>query len=228
MDSGRPTPGPRFGATSSTLASGVGLAIGSFAPLDAQALPDPASPGPSTELVAYVGIFYTLANLTLDPASFGTVIDPDVALGASAVIWTSDRFGFGVTGLFSPANLTAIGAQFQGATPSDLGSATYLAGAVNALYRVPVSGTATTVEPYFALGAGLKHLSLDEIAAPEAESATDPLVTGAIGVRIGILGNLLMRAEVRDFASLYESPTTGDSRVQHDLAVTVGFGTRIH
>ncbi len=174
---------------------------------------------------AAFGVLTPLANLTDDPESFGTVITPYLAAGVEAIVWTSSRFGIGVVGLYSPSDLDGVGTQFQGATPDDLGAADYFAGAVNLIYRIRSPGSGGAVEPYFALGGGVRHVSVEAVAGPEVESGTDPMGTLAAGVRLEALPGLWLKVEVRDFASFYESPSTGESRFQNDIAITLGIGT---
>ncbi len=204
-------------ATTSSLAAQVPAATGR----------SEVDPSRSIDVTAFFGWISPLSNLTEDPASFDTTISPYIAVGADAVYWLSRNLGVGVTGLWVPADLQIRPTEFQGAVPSDLGDVTYLSALANVVYRIRVSGTSSPVEPYFALGAGVRHLSVDEIAKPEVDTATDLAASLAAGVRVAVWRGLVMRAEVRDVSSFFESPTTGDSRLQNDIAVTVGLGTRL-
>lgn len=190
----------------------------------AQEVEDPNAPHETFDVAGFVGLLTPVANLTDDPESFATVIDPYVAMGLDVTYWLSDRFGLDVTGVYSPAELAAKGTQFQGAIPDSLGNVTFLAGAVSAVYRFRSSGSASALEPYLAAGFGLKYVGVDEIARPEVESTTDPAATLAAGIRTRIVRGLALRIEVRDFASYFEAPTTGDSKLQNDVLVTVGVG----
>lgn len=176
------------------------------------------------DVAGFVGLLTPVANLTEDPESFATVIDPYLALGVDLTYWLSERFGIDVTGVYSPSELAVRSTQFQGAIPDDLGDATFLAGTLSAVYRFRSSGSGSALEPYVAGGFGLKRVSVDEIAAPEVESTTDPAATLAAGIRTRIVERFTLRIEVRDFASYFESPTTGDSKLQNDVVVTVGVG----
>lgn len=214
------------------LLSAVCLILGGAASLGAQADPlgrGDAAPGPPVglEATAFVGWISSLADLSEDPDAFSTAIDPYVAVGADAVFWFSERFGLGVTGVFAPSELGTRATQPDLPAPEDLGGVDYLAGVANLVYRIPISGTASAVRPYFAVGAGLRHLEIAESARPDLESSTDPAATIAGGVRLDVLGDVQLRMEVRDFMSSYEAPGTGESTFQNDIAVTVGFGTRV-
>ena len=177
------------------------------------------------ELGAFVGWVSPLSNLTENPA-FATVVNPYISFGAEAVYWLNRRFGIGAFGLFAPSELQATQVLDQTA-PVDLGSANYITAVANVVYQIPVSGTATPVRPYFALGAGVRHLDLDKTQATEAASSTDPVATLAAGVRIPFSARIALWTELRDFASFFESPITGDSKLQNDIAITIGVGTRI-
>lgn len=179
------------------------------------------------EIGAFVGWVSPLSNLTENPdAEFATVVNPYVAFGAEAVYWFSHTLGIGAFGLFAPSELQATQA-LDPTAPTDLGGANYITAVANVVYRIPVSGTASPVRPYFALGGGIRHLDLDEAQATEAASSTDPVATLAAGVRIPFSAGIALWSELRDVASYYESPITGDSKLQNDIAITVGVGTRI-
>lgn len=176
------------------------------------------------DVAGFVGLVTPVANLTDDPETFATSIDPYVALGVDLTYWVSSRFGVDLTGVYAPSQLQARGTQFQGAVPPDLGDATLLIGVLSAVYRFPSSGSGTALEPYFAGGFGLKRIDVDEIAAPQVESTTDPTATLAAGIRTRLVPSVVLKVEVRDFASYYESPSTGESKLQNDVVVTVGVG----
>lgn len=215
---------PRIAAVAAIL-SAAGPLLG---PRTAAAQPtDAPEAGSRAEVSGFIGVLAPVANLTDDPESFATVIDPYLAVGVDGILWVSDRFGVGVVGVYSPTQLAARATQFQGAIPDDLGDVTYLAGALNAVYRFPGAGSSGAFEPYFAGGLGLKYIGVDEIASPEVESTTDPTATVAAGARFAVLHRLSLRFEVRDFASFFESPTTGDSRLQNDVSITLGVGTSL-
>lgn len=185
--------------------------------------------GPSrADLGIFTGVLAPLNDLTSDPASFGTSVTVSPLLGANASFWFGGgRVGLGLQGLFGPGELKVEPTEFQGAIPDDLGNATYLAGTATLLYRLRLSGARGRVEPYFGIGAGVRHLSVETIAEPEVEDVTDPLGTLAAGSHVWFSRRLAIRFEVRDHLSAFESPTTGDSRLQNDMTVTVGLGTRI-
>lgn len=179
------------------------------------------------EIGAFVGWVSPLSNLTENPdAAFATVVNPYVAFGAEAVYWLNRTFGIGAFGLFAPSELQATQV-VDAETPVDLGDANYITAVANLVYQIPVSGTSAPVRPYFALGAGIRHLDLDETQVTEATSSTDPVATLAAGVRIPFSVGIQLWSELRDVASYYESPITGDSKLQNDIVITVGVGTRI-
>jgi len=187
---------------------------------------DSATPGSGFELFASVGALQPLSNLTENAGSFSTVITPNVTFGVEATLWMSDNFGIGLLGSYSPADLDILAGQFQGTVPSDLGSIDYFAGLLNLTYRIRSSGSASTLEPYFTIGGGVRHVRLDQIAAPEAETSTDPAATIAVGIRVLVADGVWVRGELRDVASLYESPATGESIFQNDIAISFGLGIR--
>lgn len=178
-------------------------------------------------LGAFTGVLAPLNDLTSDPASFGTSVTVSPLVGADLAFWFGRRVGLGLQGMFGPGDLRVEPTEFQGAIPDDLGNATYLTGTATLLYRLRLAGARGRVEPYFGLGAGFRRLGVEEIAAPEVEDVTDPIGTLAAGSYVWFSRRLAIRFEVRDHVSRFESPTTGDSRLQNDILITVGLGTRI-
>lgn len=208
-----------------TLPTFAALALILCAPASAQMVED-ASPARKVAISAAFGVLTPLSNLTSDPGSFGTVLTPSLVLGAEAALWLTDNVGIAAFGTWAPSELDSFGTQFQGAIPDSLGDATFVSGTANLLLRVRGSGSASVIEPYVALGGGVRHLSVEDIASPQVESNTGAVVTAALGARVGLGSGIWMRAEVRDFASRYESPATGDSRTQHAMMITLGIGRR--
>lgn len=181
---------------------------------------------------AAVGIFAgslsPLNDLTEDPASFGTFVSVAPALGAELTLWPrGGRIGVELQGVFAPGELKLRATEFQGAVPDDLGNSYYWAGSATVLYRLRPAGVRGRVEPYFGIGAGLRHLAVEAIASPEVEDATDPLATVAAGTDVWFSRGLAIRFEVRDHLLSFESPTAGDSKLQNDVLVTVGATVRL-
>ena len=179
------------------------------------------------DITASFGWKAPVSNLTQDPESFGTSVTPGIAVGLDGAYWFRSGFGVGLQGFWAPAELNVIATEFQGTIPERLGNVQYFAFSVNALYRLSVGGTASVVQPYFALGAGLRHLGVEAIASPEVEDSTDPALTAALGVFVPVASAFAIRAELRDYASNYKSPTTGESKLQNDIIISIGFTYRI-
>lgn len=210
------------------------LATGALAPSSAWAQ-ERAGPEAGRELSpsrgnlgAFTGVLAPLNDLTSDPSSFGTSQSVSPVLGVDAAFWPGrGSFGLGLQGLFAPGDLQVEATDFPGAIPDDLGDARYLAATATLLYRLRLSGARGRVEPYFGVGGGVRRLTVDPIAEPEVEDSTDPLGTLVAGTWVWFSHRLAIRFEVRDHLLDFESPTTGESRIQNDVSVTVGLGTRI-
>ncbi len=181
--------------------------------------------GKGFELLGSIGLLTPLANLTEDPASFGVTVNVNVIYGLDAIYWTSRHFGVGATGWYAPAQLQARDLP-QGIPEITLGDVQYAVGTLQAIYRFVGSGSQSPLEPYLAAGAGVRHLAVSE-ADPELATSTDPAGTVAGGVRLqGVVSKMMIRLELRDNFSMYESPTTGESRLQNDVVLTFGIGVR--
>lgn len=211
------------------------LALGLLAAgrLGAQEFPPPIdveAPGASPArayMTAFVGVLTPLSDLTEDPATFGTAITASGLVGGDVTMWLGRRWGVAVQGVFGPADLQVRATEFQGAVPDDLGEAEVLAGTASVVYRLVPGGAASLLEPYFAAGGGVRRLTVEAIAAPEVEDATDPAATVAAGAYARVSDALAFRIEVRDLISSFQSPATGEARLQNDLWVTVGLAAAL-
>lgn len=186
--------------------------------------PAPAAVGPELEAAAFAGVLTPLARLTADPRSFETEVSTSILAGGEAAWWPRPRLGVAVQGAWAPAQLSLIPTDFTGALPGELGGADYLAGSVELRYRLGLPPEVSTVQPYLALGGGVRRLDVDPIASPEVTDATDPMATAAAGAHVRLGSRLDLRVEVRDRVTVYGSPTGADDRVQNDLGISVGLG----
>lgn len=193
-------------------------------PAPAPGQPAPSGAGPEVSVTA--GVLAPLAELTSDPGSFSTEVSSAVGVSGSLGYWLGAGFGVAASGVWAPAELNVQQSGFTGPIPNDLGDADYLAGTLALMYRIRSGGAAPIVEPFFGLGAGVRRLSVDPIAAPEVEDATDPAATVVAGAVTRLGSGLALRLEVRDLVSRYESPLDGESRVQNDVVVGVGMSFR--
>ena len=185
-----------------------------------------ATSGSDVEFFAFVGVLEPLTNLTANPTSFGTMITPSVVMGGEVTLWSSDMLGIGIMGAYAPADMSAFETQVNSPTPNDMGSVNYMAGLLNLTFRMRSLGSAGALEPYFTLGGGVRRILVDGTFNPEVVSSTNPAATAALGVRVQAISGLWLRGELRDIASLYESPTTGGTNFQNDIVITIGFGVR--
>lgn len=206
------------------LLSLCGLSLGA-SKLTAQMTPvAPFGDDTGPELFGLAGVVQPLNNLTDNTGAYGIVIPPDVMMGGEATYWASRSVGIGIMALYSPATIEGVGGG-PGQGPGTLGEMEYLAGTVNLTFRLRSSGSAGALEPYFTVGGGLRRLKFYGAEVPKL-SATDPLATAAIGVRVHLLSSLWFRGELRDMASYYISAATDASKLQNDIGVTIGFGIR--
>lgn len=173
------------------------------------------------ELTVGAGALAPLARLTSD-VLFETEVSATAALSGGVTYWLGDRFGLTAQGSWAPADLDVRVSQFTGPIPQGLGDADHVTATAGIVYRFASSGAGAMMEPYLSAGAGLRRLSVDPQASPDVENATDPVATVAGGVYTPVWRDFALRVEIRDVISSYESPLTGESRLQNDILVTVG------
>lgn len=194
------------------------------APLSGQAEPPSAGAGPQVSVAG--SILTPLAPLTRSDVSFDTEVSTAAAVSGGLTWWLGERLGVSGRGVWAPAKLNLRSAPLGAAVPDDLGEADYLAGTLEVHYRFLPGGAAAMLEPFVALGGGVRDLSLDPVAAPEARSATDPVATAAAGTHVRLGGSTALRVELRDLVSSYDAGETGEARIQHDVFVSVGMSFR--
>ena len=187
---------------------------------------DAASSGSTIEFFAVTGVLQPLANFTTNPTSFGTQISPSLTYGGELTFWSSDLLGIGIMGAYAPADMSAFTTQLSSPAPTDLGSTDYMAGLLNLTFRINSSGSASALEPYFTIGGGVRRILVDGTFDPEVTSSTDPAATAALGIRVPAIAGLWFRGELRNIASRYKSPATGEMSLQNDILITVGIGLR--
>ena len=196
------------------------LAAGVPEPADGQ----PAHPnGP--EISVSGGVLAPLSLLSTSDISFSTEVSSSAAV-AGGVTWWLGAVGLAARGAWAPARLSLRPTGIGGAVPDDLGDADYLAGTVDLVYRLRPPGAAAMVEPFLAVGGGVRRLELDAVASPEVRSSTDPVGTVAAGARVDLWLPVALRFEVRDHLSRFDATETGDSKLQNDILITVGLSVR--
>lgn len=184
-------------------------------------------------LDAGVGLLTPLANLApSDEGGASTAPRPapslSVAVSASvnAVYLLSPRLGVGLHGAWSRPDVDLERVVGGSATPEgsrSLGTADFLAATAEVVFRPLAAPGGAIVDPYLAAGAGLRRFSFSE---PSLDDSTDPVGTAAAGARTSLGDRIYWLLEVRGFVSSTD-PTARGSRVQHDIVVTVGLGTRL-
>ena len=184
-----------------------------------------SAPPLGPELHASASVLTPLSELSSTAESFATELSTSVGASAGGVWWLGRHVGIGVHGVWEPAELNLRPAAFTGVVPDDLGDADYTAAFGQVVFRLPLEGPASVVEPFLAVGGGVRDLRLDPIATPEARSATDPAATAAAGAAVRLWDPLALRLEVRDVLSDYDE-TVGAGGLQNDVLVSVGLSFR--
>lgn len=230
---------PAGGALATAVLAGL-VAVAAAAPTAAQetagaeAWPDtaeterPARRGLELDLSA--AVLTPLADLVEGTPTTGALqLSAGVGLRAGGLWRLGPRIGLGLGGLWVPADVdrqaSAGDDGGDGADPGGkVGEADYLAGTAELVVAFPPVGREVRVEPYLVAGLGVRRLSVDADGEP-VDGTTDPLAALGGGFRMMLTERLLLRLEARDQVA---SADTGgpESRIQHDLTVSVGLGVR--
>ncbi len=213
----------RHRAVNTALLLGL-LSVANVSAGSAQATDPPEEPFPSPTAVitGYFGILAPLANLTEDAESFGTKVSLSVTFGGEVAYFLPSGLGFGVQGLFAPADLAVEATDFPGAIPAEIGDANWFVLSGNLMYRLDLKGPAGVVEPFVVVGAGIRRLGLEAIASDQATTSTDFAGNFGAGAFVFVSKSIAFRVEARDYISSFTSEVSGTSRVQHDVVILTG------
>lgn len=182
-------------------------------------------PSRGAELSVSATILTPVAELTSSPA-FTTEVSTAIGATGTVTYWFTRHLGVMAQGTWAPAELNVRPSEFTGPIPRGLGDVEYLAGTGAVAYRLVLPAPLAALEPYFGLGGGARHLSVEPQASPDAEDATDPVGTVIAGASTRVGGSVALRLELRDLVSRYESPLDGRTRLQNDILVSVGVAVR--
>lgn len=183
-----------------------------------------AAPGPETEIGLTIGALTPLSNMGQTEDGASVSLSTSFSVGVGVTRWLDDRWGIAVDGLWAtggPDLRTASGEEGGSEEGPADGSATYLTGTASVVHRF--SAFAGIVEPRIGLGAGIRHVELDEAAPFGAVSETGPAAVLSAGVRSSLNPRTALSVELRDVISSTDvEGSTGGSALQNDLLVLVG------
>ncbi len=180
------------------------------------------------ELDASAALVTPLSDLVEGTAAEGALqLSTGVGVRAGALWWIGDRLGVGLGGLWTPADVDRQPSAGDGNGGVDPGGKVaegdYVAGTAEVVWALPRPGPDVRVEPYLAAGLGLRHLAF-EGGEELPGGTTDPMASIGGGFRVLLSEGLLLRLEARD--QIAPAEIGPETRIQHDLDVSLGFGVR--
>lgn len=135
-------------------------------------------------------------------------LDPAFTIGGNVGARIGERFGLGVSMLYSPLTYSTSAASDQDA---DLF-------AYGADFSYHATQFSDRVVPFLVVGAGAKTYSFEG-----ADAETDFMWSVGGGMDVNLASNVGLRFEVRDYMSMFDPEINGfDSELQHDVAVSAG------
>jgi hypothetical protein len=185
----------------------------------------------SLELSGSIGLLTPLSSLaSTDVQAVDTAIvvrtdlSSTVAFVAELDYFFPNGFGIGVQAAYSGPDVTAQVVDTTAVPPAflSIGTADYWAVSGNVMYRPHLTGPASQVIPYGAIGAGIRSLSFSQNGTLELANSTDFMGTAALGAVVELATWIGLRGELRYNLSSYKSALTGDSNLQNDIVVSVG------
>jgi hypothetical protein len=193
----------------SALAAGLVLTLA--APVRGQV------PGIGLKINPRIGLYVPLTDLGEQTVGSTTVT---VAMESSLAIGLGLELDLPLVPVNFRANLDyATGSRVQeGDTAGDGGETTLLALVADVVFR-PLPRV-VVAQPYLFAGGGFKQY--DPTDAQSFQSGSDPTIHLGAGLDVG-LGPLAFNAELGDYLSWFQITEGADSKMQHDLFVTIGF-----
>lgn len=179
------------------------------------------------ELDLSAALLTPLADLAPAAGTTGALqLSAGAGLRAGAIWWVGPRLGLGLGGVWTPADLdrqASVGDGGDADPGGKVGEADYLAGTADLVLALPAVSDRVRIEPFLVAGVGVRRLAVD---AGEGlpDELTDPLAALGGGFRMLLSEGLLLRLEARD--QIAPADLGPDSRIQHDLTVSVGLGVR--
>lgn len=177
------------------------------------------APGLDVKLNPRIGLYVPLTDLG-EVGSDTWALDNSLAVGLGVELQLA-ALPFGIRGNLDYATSSTVNLESGGVEQGET-DATLLAISADLVFR-PLPRV-VVLQPYLFAGGGLKQYDFDLGEAGDFESEvdeSDPTVHLGVGLDFG-LGPLALNAEVADYISWFEI-TDGDSEMQHDLFVMVGF-----
>lgn len=183
--------------------------------------------GPEIDVAA--ALLTPLSDLVQATETRGALqLSTGAGLRAGAIWWVGRRLGIGAGGVWTPVDLdrqaSAADGGGDGVDPGGkVGEADYLAGMAEVVLALGGVGRDAGVRPYLVAGAGVRRLSIDG-GDELPDGITDPVASLGGGFRMDVSRGLLLRLEARDMMAPAE--VGPETRMQHDLTVSVGLGIR--
>jgi hypothetical protein len=173
------------------------------APVDAQVL----------KVNPRIGMYVPLTDLG-DIAGEAVALDHSLALGLGLELGVP-FLPFNVRANLDYASDVAI---TQEGIDEEAGRTTLLAVVADAVFRLP---RFVLVQPYLFAGGGLKQYDFDTADTSSFRDSSDPTLHLGGGLDLG-LGSFSLNAEIGNYISWYELQQ-GDSQIQHDVFIMIGF-----
>lgn len=196
---------------------------------------DDVQTGPGFEFTGYLGALTPLSTLAEQGDTLKAELATSVSAGAGLDYWFSNGFGIGAFGSYARPDLTVFKSEGVGQFPDELslGNVNYWVGVLTAMYRPNFSGNKSLLRPYFLLGGGIKYIESSEYTLEGdetffVESSSKPVLTFGAGAHLVLSRVLFLRLDVRDMVSRFDAEPFENSKTQHDLFTSVGFGYSFH
>jgi hypothetical protein len=160
-----------------------------------------------------IGLYVPLSDL-------GETTGQTVALDNSLALGLGLEIGVPILPFNVRANLdyaSDVAVTYEG-LDEEAGRTTVLAVVADAVFRLP---RMVLLQPYFFAGGGLKQYDFDTDDPSSFRNSSDPTLHLGGGLDLG-LRSVTLNAELGDYVSWFELQD-GDSQVQHDVFLMIGF-----
>lgn len=193
--------------------------------IEAEIQAEEQTPTPESvlEVSALAGATVSHGHLTAREFAFNTELADGGLLGADVAFWWPSGLGIGVEALYAPdiEILTSPGEKgFD--LPGGIGGADYTSVLLSLRYRLWGPEGTSIVQPYWAVGGGIRHIRVDPIAPPDLTTATNPAFGGELGAYLRLGSRLSLRAGLGLTRGGYDEGISDSSQAQSEINVLIG------
>lgn len=200
--------------------------------LEAEMTEDQPSPDPRLELTALGGALVSEGHLTRREFAFNTELADGGAYGADLAFWWpvgQGAVGGGVEVWHGPGiDINTSPGENGFPLPGGIGQADYTSAMFLARYRYWGETGQSIVQPYWALGMGVRHIEVQPIAPPDLTSATNLAGAGELGAYLRLGSRVSIKMGLGLNRGGYDDGISDQPQTQSEMTFLIGTTFRLY